>query len=133
MPALANIVINDGLATPVAHTFTPDRIDSGVALWLDRSSGIALGYPSITQSIRAPAKGATNRVNRCVMKVVYPVLEQLSGSTTWTLAYSLEFNCTFLMHERATLQNRKDILAFAKNLLASAFSASAVQDLESAY
>lgn len=38
MPALAALTINDGQATPVAHTFSPVRLDEkGVATFFDRS------------------------------------------------------------------------------------------------
>jgi hypothetical protein len=73
MTAIAALTLADGQGTPVNHTFSPDGIDgAGVAAWVDRSGGIALGFPKITLSMRSPSK--TNRNYRMVAKVVVPVL-----------------------------------------------------------
>nr|UYL94456.1 MAG: hypothetical protein [Sanya fiers-like virus 18] len=61
MAQIANVVINDGQATPVAHTFNPDSIDAqGVARWADRSTGIAVGFPTLSLSLRKPTAGSRN-------------------------------------------------------------------------
>lgn len=133
MAAIADIVIADGQATPVNKTFGPDSIKNDVAQWFDRSGGIAVGYPVITASVRPPSRNSTSRVNKVQVKIVVPVLEQVAPSTIWTKAYETTFTGEFLMHERATLQNRKDILAFAKNLLAHVVATNAVHNLEPVY
>lgn len=144
MPGLASITINDGATTPVAHTFNPSNPDqNGTNYWYDRSAGIAIGFPEISQFLRVPAAGATastaGRVYRAKSKVVFPVLEVTSASTGTgiqpapTKAYELVFNGEFILPERSTLQNRKDILALAKNMLAHATITSMVQDLEGSF
>lgn len=134
MPAIADITIADGATTPVNKTFGADHIDvNGVAFWYDRSGGIAVGYPVITSSVRPPARNATSRVNKVQVKIVVPVLEQVAPSTIWTKAYELIFQGEFLMHERSTQQERKHILAFAKNMLAHSVVTAAVQDLAPVY
>lgn len=133
MAAIADIVIADGQTTPVNKTFGPDSIKNDVAQWFDRSGGIAVGYPTITTSVRPPSRNSTSRVNKVQVKIVVPVLEQVAPSTIWTKAYECTFTGEFLMHERATLQNRKDILAFAKNLLGHAVATNAVHNLEPVY
>lgn len=146
MPALANITINDGQATPVAHTFNPSGPDkNGVNYFYDRSGGIAIGFPAISIDLREPLPAKPNgvssleRVYRATVKVIMPVLEVTSASTGTgiqpapTKAYDLVFKGEFLLPERATQANRKDILAFAKNILANANITSLVQDLESIY
>jgi len=145
MPALATVTINDGAATPVAHNFTPTNVKDALATWHDRASGIAIGYPRITTQLRfpSPAKGngvsSQDRVMRAVMKIVFPVLEVTSASTGTgiqpapTKSYELVFNGEFILPERSTTQNRKDLLAFAKNYLATAVVSSVAQDLESIY
>lgn len=139
MTAIAALTINDGAATPVAHTFSPVNIDAaGVAKWVDRSSGIALGFPTITFSMRQPNK--VNRNYKVTTKVVYPVLEQTSASTASgiqpapTKAYDLVFNGEFILPERSTLAQRNDLLAFVKNYFASAAVVPpAVQNFEAIY
>jgi len=139
MTAIAALTLNDGAATPVAHTFSPVNIDqAGVARWADRSGGIALGYPVVSFSLRQPTKGSRNY--RLTAKVVYPVLEQTSASTATgiqpapTKAYDLAFNGEFILPERSTQQQRKDLLAFVKNYFANAsVMTAAVEQFESVY
>lgn len=144
MPALASITIDDGQATPVAHTFSPSGPDkNGVNYLYDRSGGIAIGFPNIALDLREPVAGAktsdSSRVYRAKIKVVMPVLEVTSASTGTgiqpapTKAYEAAFVGEFILPERSTLQNRKDILAYAKNLLADSVVTSLVRDLESIY
>lgn len=138
MTAIASIVLADGQATPVNHTFAPVTIDrAGIAIYNDRASGIALGYPQLTLFVRQPVKGS--RAVKVVGKVVTPILEVTSPSTATgiqpapTKAYDLLFNFDFVLPERSTLLQRKDILAFAKNLLANANITSAVESGEAIY
>lgn len=138
MSALAAIALMDAAATPVSHTFSPVMIDSnGIATYTDRASGIALGFPRLTLSMRPPTK--TNRNYRLTLKLATPVLEVTSPNTATgiqpgpTLAYSPLVNIEFVLPERSSLQNRKDILAYAKGLLAHAVVTAAVQDFESVY
>jgi hypothetical protein len=133
MAAIAPMTIVDGAATPVNHTFNPIGKDAnGIAKWQDQTGGIAVGFSSITFSLKEPAKGAQNY--RVVAKVVLPVLEQTSPSTSTgiqpapTKAYDLIANVEFVLPQRSTLQNRKDILAMVKDLLTETPIADAVQN-----
>lgn len=73
------------------------------------------------------------------MKVVMPVMETL-GTATWngidpapTKAYEMTFVGEFFLPERCTLQQRKDIKAYAKNLLANALATDLVETQEAIY
>jgi hypothetical protein len=137
MPAIANIVINDGQGTPVAHTFAPVTIKAEVASYADRVGGISVGYPTITASLSQPTK--TSRLYKARLKVVMPVLETVSNSTMSgilpapTKAYDVTADMTFFMPERSTLSDRKNILAYAKNLLANAVSTALIETNETIY
>jgi len=138
MTAIAALTLADGQATPVNHTFSPVNIDSaGIAKWADRSGGIALGFPIVTFSMRAPTK--TSRVYKVSRKIVVPVLEQTSASTATgiqpapTLSYSLTHNEEWILPERSTLAQRKDLLAYVKNMTNNTVMSTAVQDFESVY
>lgn len=149
MPALAAITINDGQATPVAHTFNPAGPDeSGASYLYDRSGGIAIGFPELSINLRQPQRvrnaknsafSTNDRVYRATIAVRVPTMDVTSPSTGSGIqpapskAYDTVVKMEFLLPERTTLQNRKDILAYAKNLLANAVVASVVQDLESIY
>lgn len=140
MTAIAALTLADGQSTPVNHTFAPVNIDaSGVARWADRSGGIALGYPQVSFSNRVPT-GKAARNYRQTMKVVVPVLEQTSASTSTgiqpapTKAYDLIFTGEFILPERSTLGQRNDLLAYVKNFIANAaVIPQAVQNFESVY
>jgi hypothetical protein len=138
MTAIAALTLADGQATPVNHTFNPVNIDqAGIAKWADRSGGIALGYPVVSFSLRAPSK--TSRNYKVTAKVVTPVLEVTSPSTSTgiqpapTKAYDLICNIDMTLPERSTLAQRNDLLAYAKNVLANAVLTAAVQSFESVY
>jgi hypothetical protein len=67
-----------------------------------------------------------------------PVLETVGTADNGippppTIAYVMKANLEFLLPERSTKQNRQDILAYAKNLLAAAVVTSVVQDLETVW
>lgn len=138
MASIANILLNDGLATPVSHTFAPVEINSaGIAKWADRSGGISLGYPVVTLSVRQPSKG--NRAVKVIGKVVIPTLDTTSPSTSTGIqpapskAYDLLGTFEFVINERSNLAQKKDLLAFVRNLLAHAVITSAVETNESVY
>lgn len=103
----------------------------------DRSGGVAIGYPVVSYSQRAPTKGSRNY--RMTVKVSTPILEQTSASTATgiqpapTKAYEPLCNIEFVLPERSTLAQRKDLLAYVKNLLGNAIITSGVQDFESIY
>jgi len=140
MPAFAALNLADGLATPVSHSFGPDSIDSqGIATYVDRSTGIAVGYPVVSARLRKPLKGQQNRTYKLSVKVVVPTLEQTSASTSTgiqpapTKAYDCSALIEFTLPERSVLQNRKDLNAFVKNYLANALHTSMIENLETIY
>jgi hypothetical protein len=139
MAAIAPVVLANGAASPVNKTFDPVNIINDVANFADRSSGISLGYPSISLSVRPPVSGAKTRNNKVTFKVITPILEVTSPSTATgiqpapTKAYDLVFDGSFILPERCSLAERKDILAFAKNALGHAMLQNAVWNLEPVY
>lgn len=138
MPAIGNLTINDGAATPVAHTFGPVGIESKTATYADRISGVPVGYGKLSISIREP-KGGSSGVFKVGIKILIPTLEQTSASTSTgiqpapTVAYVTAAHLDLLLPARGTLQNRKDILAYVKNTLANAAVTTVVENLEAVY
>lgn len=138
MPQIANIVINDATSpTPVAHTFAPVSQGGSDCSLADRSGGISVGYPTISVSMSLPSK--SSRLYKTRLKVALPVLENVTNSTVSgiapapTLSYTMTADMTFFMPERSTLQNRKDIIAYAKNALANALITSVLENNETIY
>lgn len=137
MAAFANITINDGATTPVAHTFGPNTLVGLKADYADRSGGISVGYPTISILSSVPSK--TSRLYKTRVKIVLPVLEVVNAST-WsgitpapTKAYDMVGIIEFFCPERSTLQNRKDIRAFIKNLMNDAVMTALVETQETIY
>jgi hypothetical protein len=140
MAAQANLTINDGQATPVAHTFFTngagwsDSLKGLLATWVDRSQAAAVGYWRASLSFKEPQKGEKNY--RVVFKTEVPVLENVTNSTVSGVApaplisYNPISTTTFSIPERSTLAARKDMLAIHRNGLALSIITSIVQDLE---
>jgi hypothetical protein len=138
MAAIANLTLTDDAATPVNHTLSPQPdILSGIAAWVDRSGGIALGYPKATFSMRSPTKAS--RAYKVSARLVTPVLEVTSPSTTTgiqpapTLSYNLIMNMECVLPERSTLQQRKDIFAMFKDYIQDDVIKNAVWNFEPVY
>jgi len=137
MPAIATLYVNDGQATPVSHSFEPLSLTGNLAVYEDRSGGISVGFPRIFLWVSPPSK--TSRLHKVRIKIVRPSLETISNSTMSgilpapTKAYDTTFDCTFFLPERSTLADRKDIIAFARNILLNAVSASLVEAQSAIY
>lgn len=141
MAAIANIVINDGQTTPVAHTFAPAKTQADMALLEDRTAGIYIGYNKLTFMLTrptGPSKEATRNLKLSV-KIETPKLETVSNNTVSgiapapTISYRpvVELICTF--PERSSLQDRKDLQAYIKNVLSNSFVTDAFEKYELPY
>lgn len=135
MPAVAAITINDGQATPVAHTFDPTGPDTnGAFSYVDNSSGVALGFPRITLSKSDPRGNSS--VYRVKGRFEIPVLETANGANPEgytpgpAVAYTVRGNMEFLLPQRSDTDERKDILAYVSNFLQLALAESLIHDLE---
>lgn len=116
-------------AIGVTRTFDPEGFQlPGVARWVDRSGGIAIGYPAATLSVRPPTK--VSRVFRVSYKIVLPTLEQTSASTATgiqpapTKAYDHTAMLEFLLPERGALWERQAILDLILSSLLATITAS---------
>lgn len=134
MPAFGNVVINDGASTPVAHTFSPVKIDGDVASYADRASGTPSKYNLLTAANRDPV-GSNGQVSRITYTLACPVVADGTDPAVkaGTVLRTARFSCEFLIPATSTLQERKDISAFAKNLLANAIETAMVEQLEHVY
>jgi len=131
MPAIGNVTINDGATTPVAHTFGVVTTDGKVATYADRSGGIPAEFPLLKISSTVPA--GTQRYFRVEMSISMPksAVDPQTGKSY--IARQTQSRSIFTLPETGVLQERKDILAFTKNLLALALTTILVQDLEAVY
>lgn len=149
MPAIAAITLANGEATPVNHTFNPLGQDAKTGIWWfeDTNPRVAatstLGYPRIgirTKREVEHAVGVTakNLVSRVEVTIALPQLETLgTGSSGYlpapTVAYVDRFKGEFLLSSRDSAPDRKDVLAYAKNIFANAQVVDLVQNLSAYY
>jgi hypothetical protein len=116
-------------ATGVNRTWSPvGFIQPGVAKWVDRSAGIAVGFPTLTLSVRQPTKAS--RMYKVTVKMAFPTLDITSPSTGSGIqpqpskAYECAFIGEFIIPERATLAERTLLLDNLHSLFFSTITAS---------
>ena len=141
MPNLVNIVLADALATPVNHTFIPLGADDKGIQWLvDQSQPNAVGYWRISLQTTAPlppkaGESSDGRTFRVRVGLHEPVLETNGDSSMSgilpapTVAYIPRAFTEYVIPERASLQNRKDLWKMAGNLIDNAQIQAAVEQL----
>jgi len=137
MPAIAAIKTSSIIGTVdrttsatigVDKTFDPEGfIAPGVARWVDRSAGIAVGFPALTLSVRPPNKAS--RIYRVTAKVSLPTLETVGNAYNGitpgpTLAYNCLCVMEFMLPERSTAAERTALLSHVRSLFATTINAS---------
>lgn len=139
MTAITNIVVNDAAATPVAHTFAPAKAEADYALLEDRAGGYYVGYNKLSFRLTRP-KGLTGNARNLKLniKIETPKLETLGTNSAGitpppTVAYRPVAELVVTLPERSSLQDRKDLLAFVKNVLANATTTLAFEQYELPY
>lgn len=132
MPANAPISISDAASTPVSHTFSPIGIDTaGVALFKERVSGVPIGYPTLTVSMRDPVQNSP--VYRGVLKLQMPhvvTTTDASGKVVTSVDYTCVANLDFQFPVKSSLQDRKNVVKLIANALGDANIQKVLQDLE---
>lgn len=136
MAQIANLVLADGQTTPANKTFVPHTPQHGSepSVWYEKTSANPLGYRQITLSVVFKANG----VSKVRLKIADPVLANFGAGccvdkNTPQVSYTDIFDATFSLPSVSTLDNRKDILAYAKNMLAHQVMKDAVESLQSAW
>jgi hypothetical protein len=133
-PILVTNIYDSALVTTSAtvsydHTYSPvGYIQPGVAKWEDRSSGIAVGFPSLTMSVRPPNKGS--RIFKVTGKLSIPTLEAISGANVagLTPAQQKAYECSAILEllfpERSTAAEREILRSQLASLLFTTINAS---------
>ena len=132
MAQISQLSLADGQANPATHVFKPTLPQQGTspAQWVNAESATLVGNRKVTLRV-------SERQNKyeVEVRVTDPVLSVVSDTccdiqNVPAVAYTNTFSGTFTIAKSATLQNRKDILAYAKDILAATVLQSAVEDLE---
>lgn len=131
MAQLAPIAINDGAATPVSHTFSPIGKPAGSEhdFFVERTSGRPDFQSEIRlRTVQPSQKGQPHRV---LISILVPKTVTVDG--TEKLDYQNRVDITVTCAPNGVTQSRKDIRAFAKNLLDNAIVVAAIDNLENTY
>lgn len=132
MPSNANIVINDGASTPVAHTFKPLSVVGDIASFREvTSNGIPVGNNVLSYSVKAPTNGSlmyTIKLKLAKPKVI--TITDTSGKTVTTVARTDLVDLTVKVGSDSTAQERKDLRVLLSNAVINALLAQAMDDLE---
>lgn len=135
MAAIAPIVINDGKATPQSHTFNPTMTSPPTFRENGNASTPIIGENEVIINL----KRGSGSVQKAVVTLRVPVLETQSGSSSGgytappKVAYYMQANIEFFLHDRTTPDQRKDLRVLAANLLANSQVVAVVDKLEYPY
>jgi hypothetical protein len=143
MPQIADIVINDGAATPVAHTFKPIGKDANGVFWWEQSTPAPvnkLGAKRIgyKQTRELSAQNQLTAVSKASYMLFLPTLETLGNNSAGitppaTVAYREIARMEFTLAERSVEQERKDTRILLGGLLGIAMSVANIDKLEPSY
>lgn len=143
--AASNIVLADAQGTPVNHTFVPLGPDKEGAFWFeDQSQASPIGYWRISYQLKRPPVGvaganSNQRTFRAVIGLHEPVLENVTNNTVSgiapapTVSYVPRSFVEYVMPERASLQNRKDLRKMCYNMQNEAQLVALVENLVTPY
>jgi hypothetical protein len=132
MAAAANIVVDDGAGTPVAHTFSPARKDGGVVVYEERTTA---NTPSgfYTFAISQTSAKTSKSVVRSKLTLEVPI--EVLDSTTGLYSYpsSMRFIVEVMVPKDATAEQRENVAAYLKNFVAHATIQSCLADLDAPF
>lgn len=123
MTAFTNVVLNDGKATPVSHTFKTKSNDNRTTVWEDRVAGVPIGYPRLVISTQD-----TDVIRKVTIGFSVPTLEAVAGANAagftppQKVAYVHRGELVVKLPQRGTEQERKDLLAYIRNFLTAALA-----------
>lgn len=125
MAAIAPISVLDGKATPVAHVYNPVRVDPATYRNNSDTSVPALAQESLVLSL-SDATSSSDGVQRAKVSLAIPVLEVPNGGTGSgyvappKVAFILRYNGEYILPNRATGAQKKDLRVLSMNTCANA-------------
>lgn len=126
MPAITALTINDGQVAPVAHTFNPVTTDGSRAEWAERSGASPAGFFALSHEVRKP--GTPAAAHRVVIGLNVPVMATVNGVPTVVRNSSAQVILN--LSNQSSEQERKDLLAYVKNILSNTSVATTVHNIE---
>lgn len=144
MSAVANIVLADAQATPVNHTFIPLGPDQKGVWWFEDQTGVApIGYSRISLELvrpkaSQPGDTAGETSSKVRIGIHTPKMEIVGTAASGltpppTIAYVPKVYIDFLISDRSTLQDRKDLRKYAQFLLAETQTLNMIENLQNVF
>lgn len=129
MAQTANVTLADGLTPPVNHTFTVLTAQAGTdvpAKWRDIDSySTPVGQYQLSLLNRR-----TNAADKVSIRLTMP---GISTDGTMTKLHTVTATADFILPDTASIQERKDIMAFMKNAFANSIFQDSVWNGSPAY
>lgn len=112
MPAQTNIVLNDGLTTPVARTFSVFGVRNGVADWAYKVVDLIAGYIRQSLAMEMPKKASDPVIH--TFRHTHPtvVTETINGVSYQKVVRMTKVVCQVYAAPDATAAELKDVCAF---------------------
>lgn len=120
----ADIVLNDGLATPVARTFKVVKATPELTVWKDKRLTKLSYWPEVTLSADLPATNAKTRKSE--LRVRKPVVDPVSGLVADVGMFRIIGDIPASMSQPEI----DDLVAFTANAFANALVKGAVKDMD---
>jgi len=125
----AQTLLSTSATVGIDTTFSPDGLAApGVQRWVDRASGIEVGFPRLTVGIRKPTR--ESRLTRITVKLVLPTLATTAPTTSTGIqpapskAYENAVITEWFFPERGTEAERKVLFSLYRSLHCSTVTAS---------
>lgn len=137
MATATSMAIQDGQASPATVTFSPvDKKSDGVYWFRDLTEPNPLLARMISVSLKSPSRSQAEPKYRATVRVYDPT-PNITAPTTGTgiqpapsKAYDLVAQIDVWIPQRSVLAERKDIRAFARNVLNHAQVITLIENLE---
>lgn len=126
MPAATTLTIADGQATPVNHSFTPAAQVGSKVEWNEKTAGIPGGYFVLSHELLKP--GSPTAAYRVKLSLNMPSTATVDGSLAVVRNSSAQV--VFNLSQSATLQERKDLIAYIVNALNDSDIWDSIQNVE---
>lgn len=123
------VTINDGAATPVAVSYSPELLSSSNTVLVDRREASRDMQPALTLQFDRPTP--TRKTFKIKRTVSYPIKQTINGVEVVTdIARA---NVEYVIPQSATQQVRKHLRALVANTEDIAIFKAAVEDLDPLY
>jgi hypothetical protein len=129
MPTATAISIDDGQATPVSHTFSPQRITPSESTFVDKSSLTSAGQNQLILGF-SPSS-ASRQTDRIKIRLNLPTETTVDGITS--VAYVARSSNDIILPSQMTLDERKDAAALIANAIQHAIVKGYIEDLDPVY